>query len=262
MSGSLALPVSGARVALRPVTGRTELLLAEASPADPALALALAERLGDGEPGTDWAALPVHDIDTLIARLRQSQSGDRIVAEVACTDDRCGQRVDLSFGIDAYLAHHRPRALRGRGLAAHAGAAPSVWLSLEGEAARFRLPTLADQIAVAGLADPAAHLQARCIQPNRLPSRMRRRVEAAMAAMAPPLSGPLGGHCPECGTAIEAWFDLRQYCLHDLCARARYLFDDIDVLAERYHWSEHAILRLPRSRREQYAERARLARAA
>ena len=37
------------------------------------------------------------------------------------------------------------------------------------------------------------------------------------------------------------------------------VFDDIDVLAERYHWSERAILSLPLTRRTQYVERARQA---
>ena len=70
------------------------------------------------------------------------------------------------------------------------------------------------------------------------------------------------GACPQCGAPITALFQARHYCLRELRDRARFVFDDIDVLAERYHWSERAILTLPLARRTQYAERARQALAA
>lgn len=259
------LPVSGLRVGLRAPTGAEDLLLAEHRPDDPGLALTLAERLGQAEPGCDWAALPVHDVDALIVRLRQALVGDRVTADVACRGGGCGQRVDLSFSLDAYLTHHRPRRARGRGWAATSCDGTPGWYVLEnreGASARLRLPTLGDQIAVEGEADQATALAARCIALTKPLARLRRRAEAAMEALAPALSGPLRGHCPDCGAAIEAWFGARLYCLTDLCARARFVLDDIAILAERYHWSERAILRLPRARREHYAERARLARAA
>ena len=81
-----------------------------------------------------------------------------------------------------------------------------------------------------------------------------------MTALAPPLAGPLRGQCPHCGRFIEAWFEARLYCLQELRDRARFVHDDVDALAERYHWSERDILKLPQMRRAQYAERARQAR--
>jgi hypothetical protein len=262
---AFVLPVSGLCVILREPTGWEDLLLAEGRADDPALALALAQRLGRAEPDCDWAELPVHDIDTLIARLRQALIGDRVIADTTCGAAACGQRVDLSFDLGAYLAHHRPHAPRGRGWAAKADHDATGWYCLTAPAAamaRFRLPTLGDQMAVDGVVDQAALLAQRCIAPAGMPGRLVRRVEAAMQAMAPVLAGPLQGQCPECGASIQAWFNLRLYCLSELSLRARYVLDDIDILAERYHWSERAILRLPRARREHYAERARLARAA
>jgi hypothetical protein len=130
------------------------------------------------------------------------------------------------------------------------------------EAARFRLPTLGDQIAVQDSADPAAALAARVTEPAGLPARLRARAEAAMEMLAPALAGPMQGQCPHCGAAITALFQPRQYCLRELRDRARFVYDDIDALAERYHWTERAILRLPAARRSQYVERARQARAA
>lgn len=256
------LPVSGIAVSLAQPTGAEDVLLAEHRPDDPALVLALVERIAWSDSAVDWEDLPVSDIDTLIARWRQAVVGDRVVAETACVVPSCGERVDLSFGIGDFLAHHRPRTgtVRGRGWRAEpAGDAPG-WFRLGADDADviFRLPTLADQIAVAGDPDPAAALATRCVTPVP-PPRRRAWVEAAMERLAPPLSTPLGGRCPQCGAPITALFHARDYCLRELRDRARFVFDDIDVLAERYHWSERAILTLPLTRRTHYVERARQA---
>jgi hypothetical protein len=281
------LPVSGVAVALRQPTGAEDLLLTEHRIDDPALALALAERLGRTDPALDWAELPVSDIDTLIVRLRQAIIGNRVIAEVTCANASCGQRVDLPIGIDAYLAHHRPHRGGRRGWSAESSTDTPGWFVLRAAAAgrisarktqrtrktkrtgddvaagadavRFRLPTLADQIAVYGLPDIVVALAARCIRPGTLSGQTRARVEAAMAALAPPLAGPLQGPCPHCAIPIAAQFEARLYCLQELRDRARFIFDDIDALAERYHWSERAILTLPHLRRTSYVERARRA---
>jgi len=307
------LPVSGVAVALRQPTGAQDVLLAEHGIEDPALVLALVEQLGQANPSVDWSALPVTDIDTLILRLRQAVIGNRVLAEIMCTTASCGQRVDLSFGIDAWLAHHRPRPAGRRDwwteraadapgwyvlhpwgrdqtvapdaaragdnpaiVATHATEVPVVAGMAEGSTAatgpngaqerardadevRFRLPTLADQIAADGELDAVAALAARCIRPASPPVRARLRVEAAMAMLAPPLAGPLQGRCPHCAALIAARFEARMYCLQELRDRARFVYDDIDALAERYHWSERAILTLPYARRTTYVERARQA---
>jgi hypothetical protein len=261
------LPVSGTAVALRQPTGAEDVLLAEYRVEDPALALVLAERLGQADPVVDWAALPVHDIDTLIVRLRQAVVGNRVIAEIACTSPSCGQRVDMSFGIDAYLAHQRPRhgQVHRRYWRAERSTDAADWYVLyarDADDVRFRLPTLTDQIAVYEQPDAAAALAARCISPSGLPARERARAEAAMAMLAPPVAGPLQGRCPFCTTPIVARFEARLYCLQELRDRASFVYDDIDALAERYHWSERAILTLPHARRANYVERVRQARLA
>lgn len=259
------LPVSGVALALRQPTGAEDLLLTEHRIEDPLLALALVERLAQADGAVEWADLPLHDVDVLIARLRRAVVGDRVVAELDCDEPSCGQRVDLSFGIDAWLAHHRPGAARGRDWRAEPDGHDPSWYVLrmrDVDAARFRLPALADQIAIEGEADGAAALAARCIRPGDLPVRARARVEAAMEALAPSLTGPLQGSCPHCGSSIAAQFEARLYCLRELRDRARFVYDDIDALAERYHWSERAILTLPHARRTSYVERARQTRLA
>ena len=83
-----------------------------------------------------------------------------------------------------------------------------------------------------------------------------------MALLALVLGGALAGDCAYCATPIAAHFEARNYCMQELCDRARFVFEDVDVIAARYHWSEAAILRLPAERRTHYAELAARALAA
>jgi hypothetical protein len=257
------LPVSGILVALRQPTGGDDLLLAEANIEDPALVLELARRLGRAEPGLDWAKLTVSDLDVLILRLRQALLGNRIVADITCRAPECGSRIDISFEIEAYLMHHRPRGRPpgGRGWTVEPCPEEPGWFHLAercgSSSVRFRLPTAADQLLVFGRGDAELALARCCIRLPELPVRLRARVETAMAAMAPRLVSDLQGVCPDCATTVTARFDARRYCLQEMSDRARFIYDDIDALAQRYHWSERAILSMPNTRRAGYAERAR-----
>jgi hypothetical protein len=264
----IVLPVSGIAIRLRRMTGDEDIMLAEGRPEDPALALALVERLARSKETVDWATLSVADIDTLIVRLRQVTLGDRIVADVVCSGSDCRCRVDLSFGLAAYLSHHRPKRPRGRLWSSEVLSGDPCWFVLTGKNSagkdlgriEFRLPGIGDVIDATDEADPVASLAASCLRPAAAPARLRSMAESAMAALAPPLAGPIEGRCPQCGAVIAAQFDARTYCLSELCERARFIYDDIDALAERYHWSEQEILTLPNDRRNLYAERARQAR--
>ena len=252
-------PLSGLAITLREPTGADDLLLAEYRDDDPHLVLRLVERLAETEADVDWGKLAVVDIDTLILRLRQAVVGDRVSSQVACAG--CGGKAELSFGIETYLAHQRPHQgpLQKRSWGV-SGPDDAGWRRLtgaDGTQLRFRLPTLNDQIAVANAPDAAHALARRSIEPHPLPAKLAARVGTALHACAPPLAGPLRGHCPDCGAAIEARFKARQYCLQELSYRARFIYDDVGTLAERYHWSERAILAMPSARRTQYAEHTR-----
>lgn len=265
--GKFVLPISGKRVTLRYPTGADDLLMLE-SPDDASLAVALAERLArpiEDETACDWSGLTVTDLDVLILRLRQAIFGDRVLADVPCSNSACGKRIDISFGIDQYIAHHIPAhpVSSGKGWRAEPSDEAG-WFCLtatsdsviEGEVL-FRLPTAADQLAVAALTNAVNELVRRCIRPADVPARQRRRVEAAMEAMAPSLSRNLLGVCPECQSKVTVFFDARRYCLRELRDGAGFVYRDIDVLARRYHWAETDILALSRIRRSNYAEFAR-----
>src|SRR5690242_16427360 len=105
------LPVCGREVLLRPPDGADDLLLLEAPACDVALALALVgclARPADGGPPA-WAELCVTDLDALMLRLRQRVFGDLLRADAACPAAGCGRRMDVSFRVGEYLAHHAPR---------------------------------------------------------------------------------------------------------------------------------------------------------
>jgi hypothetical protein len=121
----------------------------------------------------------------------------------------------------------------------------------------FRLPTSGDVLAVADDANAVNELARRCIRPGEISGGQRRRVESLMESIAPSLSQDLLGECPECGATVSVFFDPRRYCLREFRDLAAFVYQDIDILARRYHWSESDILALPRTRRLIYAEMAR-----
>ena len=219
-------------------------------------------------------------------RLRQSTLGDRVVSDVRCRAAGCGERIDISFGVDQDIDHHISghAAFRGKGWGAEPaeelgwlrlisaptsrqGPPPLVDIASSSEANEglsedrvgvlFRPPTIADVMAVRGLAEGAEELARRCIRPSVVPGRHRRLIETAMEAIAPSLTHELQGVCPECGAEVTVFFDPRRYCLSELRDRAAFVYQDVDVLARRYHWSEKDILALPQTRRMNYAEAAR-----
>jgi hypothetical protein len=277
MTRVIALPVSGRHVLVRALTGAEELLLLEAADDDLALALRLMTHLArpmeaesaGGSPDA-WLHLTPTDVDFFILRLRQFVLGDRIVSDVHCQASGCSARIDVSFSIDQYIAHLLPaRAdVRGRGWIAESADEPG-WYRVKDSRRRpasrssaagavFRLPTAADLRDVATRRDASAELTRRCIRSEPDSARQRRMAESAMEVIAPNLSQDLQGQCPECAAKIEIHFDPRRYCLKELRDRARFVYQDVDVIARRYHWSESDILALPLMRRTRYADAARL----
>jgi hypothetical protein len=258
------LPVSGRGIVVRQPTGLEDLSLVEATRGDTALALDLAGRLALAEDGEalDWVHLSATDLDAFVLALRRALIADRIVAETACRAANCGSRIDMSFTIGAYLARYRPRRaplqLRSWRIAARDDRPGWYDITADGPPAlSFRLPSGADQLAVEGHRDAAKALAQRCLEPDGAPGALRRIAETAMARLAPSLANDLAGVCPECGALVQVHFDPRYFCLRELRQRARLVYDDIDLLAQRYHWPERDILALPAARRASYAEMVR-----
>ncbi len=257
MIGSARLPVSGEVVDLRAPDGADDLLLL-GNPADTTrLAVEFLDRVAPPASGEwRWETRYAGDIDAALLLVRSALMGDRIRADVNCPE--CGARFDVAFGIADYLAHHRPHAARGvREFADEPG-----WFEFADGGARFCLPTGADLAAVEGCERPERELAARCVRPPDAPARLVRRIERAMAALAPSLNGNLRGPCPECGASVSLQFDVVRYVLAELRQEAEQLHEDVHLIAQAYHWAEADILALPRPRRTAYADLIRRDRSA
>lgn len=245
----LRLPVADLSVELGLPTGADDVALLEAGEPTVAVAITLLAGVARGCDGEalDWRALAMTDIDALLLRLRQLVIGDKLTAEIVCRAPECGERADIVFSIADYLDHHRPRAPR------RVAAVDEAWFRLSGSDVEFRVPSVSDQLAIAGAERAEETLVRRCIRPPECGSAARRRAESAMEAMAPSLASELQGSCPECGAEVSAFFDPLQYVLRELRRQAAYVYEDVWAIAERTHWPETDILALPAARRARYA---------
>jgi hypothetical protein len=145
------LPLSDLEVTVRPPTGQEDILLLEAHKAGPRLGVALLRRLVTPVRGEcDCGTLSVMDYEALLLALHVAVFGNEIQAELSCPVKACGCRVDISFGIEEYLAHYSPCHPKGvEALPDRPG-----WFELGDEAVRYRLPMVEDVVAVTGRIEP------------------------------------------------------------------------------------------------------------
>lgn len=250
---TVRLEITAADVRLRSPVGADDLLLLESAGLGLRLALALLARLVERVDGTplDCTALPLPDVDRLMLGLRQRLVGDHVQADTWCAAPGCGARVDISFSVADYLAHHLPSRSAALALAGEPG-----WYRLEGADVELRVPQAGDQLAIEGQADPVRALLARCTRPIERAEAARSDVETALEQLAPSLFGELAASCPECGLAMTVDFDPLSFTLQELRERAAWVYEDVARIAHHFHWSEAEILALPAARRARYAELA------
>ncbi len=268
----MELPVSGLKVLFRVPDGNDDVAILEAAGEAVERALAVlprlakvAEYVSGAVPSPDnsrelWAALTVTDFETALLGLRRFLFGDRVACVFRDNSHGCGERMELEFSILAFLADVHPAVRPGVELCdgdAH-------WFRLTGKAGqgvRFRLPQVQDQVDVLGQPGASALLAERCIRsigPNaRVSARTIAHAERAMEAMAPPVSRPLTGNCPECGQPVTISLHVPRLVMDELEVSAAGVHEEIDAIAAAYHWDEAAILAMPQRRRRTYAETIR-----
>lgn len=209
----------------------------------------------------DAAALPVGDVDALLAEVRAAVLGERLVAEGRCP--ACEASVDIDFNLKAFRAHRAPRGVRGASVAAEPG-----WWMLERHHVEFRLPTAGDVLAAQQSDDPATSITAACVRVSgdgcgeTVSRSALAAAERAMARLAPTLRDDVEGVCPDCGAIVVIDVDVRELCLTELRFLAHGVLEDVHTLAGAYGWTEAAILDLPTARRVAYVEMIRAARGA
>jgi predicted RNA-binding Zn-ribbon protein involved in translation (DUF1610 family) len=237
-----------AEIALREPDGVDDMLLHE-TPGAEAACLALLARLGGG--AVDWPGLVVTDFEFLLLSLRAARFGPAMALGFACPS--CGSMAELSFRVGDLLASVAPRLARG--VTAEDGR-PG-WFRLG--AAGFRLPTAGDLVAAMRGSRPASVLAGFCLDETARGRAHRGVVERAMGVMAPVYSRVVAGACPACGAAVRAALSVAHVVVAEFRRAARFVYDEVDLIARAYHWPEAAILALPQARRRAYAERIRLA---
>jgi hypothetical protein len=127
---------------------------------------------------------------------------------------------------------------------------------------RVRVPTGADQEAIAAVAEETAALRillqrllstvdpSRNLDVEQLSADDIAAIEARLEAMAPEIAARLKTNCPGC--EAENQLPISPYAA--LQRPAGDLYTEIHRLANTYHWSERDILDLPRTRRQIYLQ--------
>ncbi len=266
-------------VELSPPTGEDEYFLAGLAADAPAayavtgLLARCVRRVGAFGAHAAGGAAPVRELlvgdrDFLMLKLRELTFGKRVDCALRCPAPACRKPMDWRFNSDEIDFDCRPVTRRFFTVQLP----PEVFGEGERPETRvveFRLPTGADQEALASLAltDPeaaACELLARCVRRvgertgldraavERLPAAARAAVEEEMERLAPRLDGDVELVCPECGNAFTTYFDLTQFFLSELQGNLHHLEREVHFLAWHYHWSEQDILSMPRRKRRRY----------
>jgi len=261
------LPVSGLKIRFRLPDGSDDLAISEASGETFERALEALRRLVQPEEHSGsaslhgsrrdpWMALTIADFEASLLGLRRFLFGDKVACVFRDKSHECEERMELEFSIAALLEEAHPSPVRG--VVPASGDAGWFQLTATSDSPiRFRLPSLRDQIEVAGKPQAAKLLARRCIDGDKLDARTVARVERAMESMAPSVSRPLAGNCPNCGKPVSVPLHVPHLVVEELQASSTGVHEEIDAIAAAYHWEESAILALPQKRRRAYAETVR-----
>lgn len=263
----MQLPVSGIEVQFRLPTGNDDMALLEAGGGAVERALTVLPRLAQmsmsdsrksdaKHHGTAWPNVTLTDFDVALLGLRRFLFGDCIDCVFRCASQTCGERVQTEVSVTALLGDIAPGT--------PPWAAPSRkrkgWFELLGVRdcdMLFRLPTVEDQVGVIRQRHAYKLLVQRCVDANHARARELGRVERAMELMAPLVSRTLVGSCPKCGASVSMMLHVASLVIAELSYAAAAVYEELDAIAETYHWDESTILAMPQSRRHAYAETIR-----
>ncbi len=240
----MRLPLSGIDVSFGEPDGAVEAAIAELPTGRPVAAgLALLRHLGRVNDGTalEAEALTMTDFETALAALRIHLLGANAASLVLCGN--CGAQAELAFSFTALADDVSPRLLPGTVAAADGG---------EIAGTRFRLPTAGDVAACEAQAGAEDLLIERCTG-HMLANPSRRRVERAIARMAPLLSRVVSAPCLACRATLRVLLHVPSFVVGEIAWSARTVFDEVHLIASAYGWREPEILALSAARRRRYA---------
>lgn len=253
---------------LRTLTGADEAFLQETTEGLPPAAWTshllarCLDRLGPWTEVTPAAvgALTAGDREALLLHLRRLTLGDAMPCVLTCPV--CDAQMDLDLAASTLL------------VPPYLDAAPhhEATVPVNGTTyrVRFRLPTGADQEAVAGAArqDPQAAATAllrRCVEAVTdveghvvdaepvLPA-LAAHLDERMAELDTQAEILLTLACPDCGHTFTTVFDTAAYLRRELAQRTRHLYREVHLLAFYYHWSEREIMSMTSTKRRRYLD--------
>lgn len=186
--------------------------------------------------------LAISDRDRVLAEIYIREFGDRISSTIDCR--RCGRPFDLTFSLRGLMRHLGEPVSQTDGL-----------YRLE-DGTRFRVPTGADELAIAALPEREREqrlLELCVVHDEAGPGAAAAgELESALASVAPLLSTELQAVCVECGEEQPLYFDIQTLLFLRLGKERRELVQDVHLLASAYKWSRAEILSLSREERRAY----------
>ena len=187
--------------------------------------------------------LSLSDRDRIVAALHTHCFGDRVESVVTCR--ACQEPFEIGLSLAELV-----ESLSSPAAAVGIEAADEAGHYLLASGARFRLPTIEDELEVTTLpvADAARALLARC--GVSLESEVEQSgVERAMESIAPVVDLDIPVTCAHCAAEQAVHFEMVSFFLSTLARERPILLREIHRIASAYHWSSHEIMSLPRSLR-------------
>ena len=197
------------------------------------------------------------DREALLLQLRSWLIGDQPDAVIECPVDECGEKIEVELSILDVLQEEYDDAA--------AEYEEALGIGDTRKLVRFRVPTGADQEAVASMArtdvaGAARALLERCVvsvagrDPAEDLDEIGDLVAKRWEQLDPQAETTLRFVCPNCGSEFETSLDAGSFLFEELATRSAHLFHEVDALARTYHWTEAEILSLSPKRRRRYVE--------
>lgn len=199
--------------------------------------------------------LLVPDREFLLLALYRMTFTEQLHVRLRCSVDACGEVTEVPLDLGAFTVDANAVEAQRFSLALDCG---------RGKTVEFRLPTGADQEAVAESGCRTEEEQVDLILTRlllggteavgELSAREREEIEQQIHRLSPGIEVELDATCPKCGNGFSCEIDVPFLVLHEIKMSGAGLDLDVHGLAFHYHWAESEIISLTPRRRARYME--------
>lgn len=194
--------------------------------------------------------------DALLFAVREQTFGAELNSLVECP--ACQEKLEFSFDATTFGMTQEPALDQPD---------PPQQARIDDYDVQFRLPTSLDLEAIAASknAEVARHILAqRCVllvyrngetlEMDRLPETIVEALADHMSEYDPQADVEIALSCLACGHQWQTTFDIVSFFWTEICAQAKRLLREVDILARVYGWREADILSMSAARRQAYLE--------